>query len=108
MKPFAGTFCRAQTLKLGGVNLYYIIFINYIVNDSASSNTNVMKETHQNNIIIHKFMKIIMNDHRYIGCARVNTKTYGLYILPDGASTNFFIQTLFYDQYYMYKCITIS
>ena len=36
-----------------------------------------MKETHQN-ILIHKLMKIIMNDHRYIGC--VDIKNYGLYM----------------------------
>ena len=43
---------------------------------STSNNAYVMKETHQN-ILIHKFMKIIMNDHRYIGCVDIKS-TYGL------------------------------
>ena len=46
------------------------------VSHSVSSNTYVMKETHQN-ILIHKLMQIIMNDHRYIGCVDINS-TYGL------------------------------
>ena len=43
---------------------------------STSNNAYVMKETHQN-ILIHKLMKIIMNDHRYIGCVDIKS-TYGL------------------------------
>ena len=43
---------------------------------STSNNAYVMKETHQN-ILIHKLMKIVMNDHRYIGCVDIKS-TYGL------------------------------